>query len=127
MPKFFSPHEEKLFRKYLIKVGVNYYLFFNREEKLVACGGYEYEATLNKIALTWGMVDQQFHNQNYGRSMTEYRLKKIKQAFPRTNITLNTSQHTFKFYEKFGFSVNKITKNGYCQGLDKYDMIKITN
>jgi ribosomal protein S18 acetylase RimI-like enzyme len=59
--------------------------------------------------------------------MTEYRLKKIKKEFPTTNITLNTSQYTFKFYEKFGFSVTKIIKDGYYHGLDKYDMVKINS
>ena len=34
---------------------------------------------------------------------------------------------TFEFYEKFGFSVTKITEDGYYPGLDKYDMIKIKN
>ena len=30
--------------------------------------------------------------------------------------------HTYRFFEKFGFSVNQISKNGYGEGLDKYDM-----
>ena len=55
--------------------------------------------------------------------MTEYRLKKIEKEFPATNIILNTSQHTFKFYKKFGFEVVKIKKDGYGEGLDRYDMI----
>ena len=100
MPKFFAPHEEKLLRKYLIKVNINYYLFFTREEILVASGGYEYDKKSNNIILTWGMVNQKFHNQGYGSRMTEYRLKKIEKEFPTTNIILNTSQYTFKFYEK---------------------------
>ena len=37
-------------------------------------------------------------------------------------IHLDTSQHTYRFFEKFGFSVNQISKNGYGEGLDKYDM-----
>jgi predicted GNAT family N-acyltransferase len=123
MPKFFASHEEKLLRKYLIKVNINYYLFFNREESLVASGGYEYEEKTNTIVLTWGMVDQSLHNQGYGSHMIEYRLKKIKKEFSRTNIILNTSQHTFKFYEKFGFELVKIKRDGYGPGLDRYDMI----
>jgi [ribosomal protein S18]-alanine N-acetyltransferase len=38
-------------------------------------------------------------------------------------IHLDTSQHTYRFFEKSGFSVKKISKNGYGEGLDKYDMI----
>jgi len=123
LSQFFDPSEEKLFKNYLMKDKITYYLFFNPSDILVASSGYEYENKSNIITLTWGMVDQKFHNQGYGTYMTEYRLKKIATEFPNTNIALNTSQHTFRFYEKFGFEVIKITKNGYGNGLDKYDMI----
>ena len=33
------------------------------------------------------------------------------------------SQHTYRFFEKFGFIVKQISKNGFGEGLDKYDMI----
>ncbi|SVC90586.1 uncharacterized protein METZ01_LOCUS343440, partial [marine metagenome] len=38
-------------------------------------------------------------------------------------IHLDTSQHTYRFFEKFGFIVKQISKNGYGERLDKYDMI----
>ena len=107
-----------------MKPDINYYLLFNREGDLFASGGYEYEKESNTVSLTWGMVHYKLHNKGYGSYMMEYRLEKIKKEFPAINIALNTSQYTFKFYKKFGFSVTKITKDGYCQGLDKYDMIK---
>ena len=121
-PKFFDPSEEELLQKYLNQESINYYLFFDEKNKLVATGGYEHEQP-SKIVLTWGMVDKKLHNNGYGRYITEYRLKKINEEFPNTDVILNTSQHTFKFYEKFRFKVIKITKNGYGFGLDKYDMI----
>ena len=122
-PKFFDPSEENLFKNYLMKDTINYYLFFNQSDILVSAGGYEYEKKSNIITLTWGMVDKKFHNQGYGTYITEYRLKKIITEFPNTNVALNTSQHTFRFYEKFGFEVITVKKNGYGNGLDKYDMI----
>ena len=121
-PTFFDPSEEELLQKYLNQEGINYYLFFDEKNKLVATGGYEHEQS-SKIVLTWGMVDKKLHNNGYGRYITEYRLKKINKEFANTDVILNTSQHTFKFYEKFGFKVIKITKNGYGFELDKYDMI----
>jgi len=47
----------------------------------------------------------------------------IKKKYPPVNIHLDTSQHTHKFFEKFGFIVRKISNNGYGEGLDMYDMI----
>ena len=46
----------------------------------------------------------------------------IKNNFSGVEIYLDTSQKTYKFFEKFGFVVEKISKNGYGVGLDRYDM-----
>ena len=45
------------------------------------------------------------------------------EAINNCDIELNTTQKTFKFYEKFGFDVIKITPNYYAKGLDRYDML----
>tara|TARA_B100000902_G_scaffold351006_1_gene360717 strand:- start:60 stop:500 length:441 start_codon:yes stop_codon:yes gene_type:complete len=120
-PPFFATNEKSLFKNYLAKDRINYYLFF--QKKIIAAAGFEYEKKNNCIMLTWGMVHHQFHNQGYGTYMTEYRLEKIQIQYPGINIMLNTSQLTFKFYEKLGFKIIKFKKNGYMQGLDRYDMI----
>ena len=124
-PSFFAISEEKLFQNYLARRAINYYIFFDHRNTLVACGGYEYEIESKQIALTWGMVDSRLHNSGYGTLLTEYRIEKINTEHPQTDIILNTTQHTFKFYEQFGFQVEKITKNYYRKGLHRYDMMKI--
>ncbi len=123
VPKYFHPTEENLFKNYLKNKAVNYYLFFDQFDRLVSAGGYEYETKLNIISLTWGMVDRRLHNHGHGAFMTDYRLKKINTQFPSINISLNTSQYTFRFYKKFGFQLIGIKQNGYGDGLDRYDMI----
>ncbi len=49
----------------------------------------------------------------------------MKRKFPikQPEIQLDTSQHTYRFFERFGFNVKQISKNGYGEGLDRYDMI----
>ena len=69
------------------------------------------------------MVDSNFHKIGFGRRLTEYRIQKIKAKYPKCDILLNTTQHAFKFYEKFGFKITKITNDYYALGLDRYDMI----
>ena len=54
--------------------------------------------------------------------LLKYRLNHIKNNYPDTEIHLDTSQHTYRFFEKFGFNVKQISKNGYGVGLDRYDM-----
>ncbi len=92
---------------------------------LIASGGYGFNIKRKSVDLTWGMVHLNFHQKGYGSKLLNYRIKKIGKDFPNTNITLNTSQKTFRFYEKFDFQLEKITPNFYDEGLDRYDMIKL--
>jgi len=127
VPVFFSSEEEVLFSNYLLKPSINYYVVLNSSNNLIASGGYEYEKDKDIVSLTWGMVDYKYHNLGYGTSLTEYRLQKIKKEFSHCSVELNTSQKTFKFYQKFGFQIIKITQNYYAPGLDRYDLLKKTS
>ena len=88
----------------------------------IACGGYGLNKTKTKAGLSWGLVHRRYHNQGYGSHSLKYRLHHIKSDYPDIEIHLDTSQHTYQFFEKFGFIIEQITKNGYGEGLDKYDM-----
>ena len=72
--------------------------------------------------LSWGIVHNQFHKMGFGTHLLQYRLKHIMKNYPNANIILDTSQRTYKFYERFNFKVDKITSNFYRKGLDRYDM-----
>ena len=69
------------------------------------------------------LTHYKYHNQGYGSELLKYRIEHIKNNFSGVDIYLDTSQKTYKFFEKFGFIVKQISKNGYGEGLDKYDMI----
>ena len=124
IPVFFDPQEEELFRHYLLQESINYYILFNKKNRLVAAGGYGYNKTTKSVDLTWGLVNFKLHNKGFGTALMNYRLNQINREFQNIRITLNTSQKTFEFYEKFGFQTQKITKNYYGIGLDRYDMLK---
>ncbi len=125
IPHFFDYTEQQLFETYLLKKDIQYYVLFNEDRRIVAAGGYGYNNILKTVDLTWGMVDRSCHKNGFGRRLTDYRIQKITTEHPKSNILLNTTQHTFRFYEKFGFKITKITKNYYALGLDRYYMIKI--
>ena len=55
--------------------------------------------------------------------MLKYRLEHIEDNYSDIDIHLDTSQKTYKFFEKFGFLIKKNTPNGYGTGLDRIDMI----
>ena len=123
VPHFFDHSEELLFKKYLLEKDILYYVLFNDDNHIVGSGGYGFNNKTNTVDLTWGMVDSNFHKIGFGRRLTEYRIQKIKAKYPKCDILLNTTQHVFKFYEKFGFKITKITNDYYALGLDRYDMI----
>ena len=127
VPIFFHTSEQVLFQNYLSRDSINYYLLFNTNNQIVAAGGYELEEKPNTISLTWGMVGACYHEKGYGKYLIEFRLNTINSNFPKADIVLNTSQKTFRFYEKFGFKLVSITKDYYGPELDRYDMIKSQN
>ena len=74
------------------------------------------------MTLTWGMVQRDLQGQGYGKALTLYRLDAIKAEYDNVSVIIDTSQHTKGFYEKQGFVVQSIEKDGFDQGLDKYLM-----
>ena len=131
-PPFFDSSERELFDNWLtgIDIGryarenikVSHFYVVENEQGIIACGGF-YLLTDSPFArLSWGMVDRKMHKKGIGTEFFRYRLEEQKKKYPNIKMALDTSQHTFRFYEKMGFAVKKITPDGYGAGLDKYDM-----
>tara|TARA_B100001250_G_scaffold179995_1_gene154718 strand:+ start:224 stop:661 length:438 start_codon:yes stop_codon:yes gene_type:complete len=121
-PKYIDPTEHLDYKDYLLRNDKTYFVLFNHFN-LVSCGGYGLNESQTKAGLAWGLVHSKYHNQGYGSELLKYRIEHIKNNFSGVDIFLDTSQKTYKFFEKFGFVVEKISKNGYGVGLDRYDMI----
>ena len=120
-PEFIDKSEESLYVNFLSRKDIVYFVLFESNE-LIACGGYGYDSRKDNVALCWGLVHNQFHKMGFGTYLLRYRLKHIMKNYPNTNIVLDTSQKTYKFYERFNFKVDKITSDFYRKGLDRYDM-----
>ena len=120
-PEFIDKSEESLFINYLSRKGIIYFVLFE-SRKLIGCGGYGYDNKKNSVILTWGLIHNQFHKMGFGTHLLQYRIKQIVKKYPNSNIILDTSQKTYKFYERFNFKVDNITRNFYGKGLDRYDM-----
>ena len=121
-PKYIDPSEHSDYKNYILRNDETYFVLFN-DINLVACGGYGLIKSRTKVVLSWGLVHRQHHNKGYGSELLKYRLNHIKNNYPDIEIHLDTSQKTYKFFEKFGFLVKKNTPNGYGTGLDRIDMI----
>jgi N-acetylglutamate synthase-like GNAT family acetyltransferase len=101
----------------------DYFYVLEENLKIIACGGFYIVKDKPNANMVWGMVNQSHHKNGYGSLLFQHRINQIKMLHPNFNIMLDTSQHTYAFFEKFGFKTHKISKDAYGPGLDRYDMI----
>ena len=93
------------------------------ENKVLACGGYYIPKNEKRANMVWGMVHQAAHLKGVGKHLLLFRVHEIRRQYPLHSISLDTSQHTFGFFERLGFKTIKQTENAYGEGLHRYDMI----
>ncbi len=123
-PRYFHEDERPVFVNFLNNSPIELYYVLKIENRIVACGGI-YEDDIDIAGLSWGMVHRDFHHKGIGSFFTKYRIEKIKEIFPRHRYKIETSQHTYKFYEKMGFELSHKVKDGFGLGLDKIVMFLI--
>jgi uncharacterized protein (DUF2132 family)/N-acetylglutamate synthase-like GNAT family acetyltransferase len=132
-PPFFDPKERNQFKDWLMKKAsgelahpsssVEHYFVYVLDQTVIACAGY-YVTKENPMAvMAWGMVHSSFHDKGIGTLLLNYRMDHILKHHPGLAIRLGTSQYTYRFFEKMGFEVKSITKDGYGVGLDTYEMV----
>ncbi len=124
IPRYIDPSEEALFSEFLDRLprpGLFYYIV-RADIRIVACGGFMLEPDKERAYLCWGLVQVDWHGKGIGRFMLEHRLERSRSEPGIRRIAMDTSQHTYRFFEKFGFSVGEIIENGYGPGLHRYEM-----
>lgn len=134
MPLFFDHSELPLFEGWLDALDRNEKVFaHNRAEhyfvaekgrKIVACGGISIRTEKDVASMTWGMVDNALHRRGIGREFLNFRIRKIEELYPGFGIELDTTQHSYPFFEKFGFRIVKFTADAYAPGMHRYDMVR---
>jgi len=68
------------------------------------------------------MVRQELHGQGLGRKLTEARMRHVREEPTVREIALNTSQFTSAFYQRMGFELVSVERDGYSPGLDRCEM-----
>jgi len=128
MPLFFAPHELTDFDQWLNRRSFpapahDQYFVLEDNGELVGCGGYYFDSQRQMVRFTWGLVDQALHRKGYGRFFIQYRIHHATKAFPEAQLAMDTTQHSWPFFQKMGFECISIEKDGYCEGLDRYELI----
>lgn len=129
MPLYFADEELPLFDAFLNKDAItrgSYYVIF-KDANIVGCGG----IALNQptkytnephVIMTWGMVDNQHHKEGFGKMLLLHRIEEARKNYPAIKIALGTTQHTFQFFEKYGFKTVAHKKDHWGKDLDLYHM-----
>lgn len=133
MPKFFALSEVPDFEKWLDEQEgrmeavkdhpTEQYYVALKDGHVVGCGGYFIDTASNKATMTWGLMHNALHKQGLGKELFLYRLKVIQTICPGCMVALDTSQHSYPFFQKLGFVVTKIIPDFYAPGIDRYDMV----
>lgn len=91
-------------------------------DTIVGCGGFYIKRDEAIANMVWGMVNNVMHKNGYGKDLFLYRMKQIQSLYPECKIVLDTTQYTYGFFEKLGFTTTQVRKDFYGPGLDRYDM-----
>jgi RimJ/RimL family protein N-acetyltransferase len=121
---FFAARERASFLDYLkgLKPPCFYFVVQEESEDVLACGGMNFDTPNHLAYLRWDMVSRKHHRQGVGTFLALSRLSLICQRPEIQTVRLGTSQYSWRFYEKLGFSTRQITPNGIAPGLDEYLM-----
>lgn len=120
-PEFFTEAELSDFAPWLASRISPYFVVQDPTGRLVACGGYCLHAQDRWAGLTWGMVARGEQRKGIGSVLLRVRLESLVDV-GATNVRLDTSQHSRVFYERHGFVVVSIQRDGYRPGLDRCEM-----
>ena len=118
---FFVLDELSRYEAYLRVHALNLaYFVVLKKNDVVGCGGYAKKDTIT--TLSWGMVERSHHGESIGKQLLLYRLKAIYNDFGNVPLSIDTSQQTQGFYQKYGFIPTKVEPDGYGKGIDKVYM-----
>lgn len=118
VPVYFAAEEEQDLIMFLDNHAHDFYVC-KQDGHLLGCGGHNMKEDLG--ILSWYMVHPQHQGTGIGSQLVERNLKElITKGYKK--IRVRTSQHACKFYEKFGFTLMRIEKNFWAEGLDLYEM-----
>ncbi len=122
-PHYFAENEAEELKQYLNHELEDYFVI-EKDDKVVGAGGINYPLNENFAVISWDLIHPDFQKIKLGNQLLNFRMNLIKQK-GYTRIRVRTSQMTYRFYEKSGFSLTEIIPNYWSKGYDLYDMFLV--
>jgi len=121
VPKYFDKKELDDFKKYFNSKNLESYFIIESQGKLVGGGGYAYE-NMKTARICWLFIDPSYHGFGFGKKLVNYCIKILKNNRRLNVIEVETSNLTYKFYEKLNFKIEYIKKDYWPNNDDLYFM-----
>lgn len=120
-PKYFHKDEEQDLINYIDKEIEDYYVLLLNKE-ILGGGGINYFKEQKLARLSWDFLHPKIHSKGYGKELVNYRLNKIRENLHFNIVEVRTSQHTYGFYQKCGFTIKEIKNDYWAKGYHLYHM-----
>ncbi len=120
-PKYFDKKEIADFEDYLEQKGETY-LTIELNNKIVGGTGYSINQNNRTGAITWIFFDPNYAGQGLGKKAVKHCLNILSKDYRVEKFVVRTSQLAFQFFGKFGYTISRIEKNYWGDGLDLYEM-----
>ena len=121
VPKYFDKKELNDFKKYFNSKNLESYFIIESQGKLVGGGGYAYE-NMKTARICWLFIDPNYHGFGFGKKLVNYCIKILKNNRKLNVVEVETSNLTYKFYEKLNFKIEYIKKDYWPNNDDLYFM-----
>ena len=121
IPKYFDKKELYDFKKYFNSKNLESYFIIESQGKVVGGGGYAYE-NMKTARICWLFIDPNYHGFGFGKKLVNYCIKILKNNRRLNVIEVETSNLTYKFYEKLNFKIEYIKKDYWPNNDDLYFM-----
>jgi N-acetylglutamate synthase-like GNAT family acetyltransferase len=117
-PLYFDPSQEENLSDFLDKHFQNY-LIIELDNEIIGGGGYTISYTKTAF-ISWLMVAPAFKNQGFGSLILKQIISEIRKNKSIRTIEALTSQYSYKFFIKHGFTLIDTRKDFWGEGLDLY-------
>jgi [ribosomal protein S18]-alanine N-acetyltransferase len=121
-PKYFAPEELGDFLEYLDIFGDDYVVAVVNK-RVVGGGGYWIRSSDQQGGLSWAFLRPDYQGTGVGKELAQYRIEKIRETCLAKTIMVETSQHSFGFYEKLGFKLLNKQSDYWSKGIDLYSAV----
>ena len=121
VPKYFDKKELDDFKKYFNSKNLESYFIIESQGKVIGSGGYAYE-NIKTARICWLFIDPNYHGLGLGKKLVNHCVKILKNDRKLSVIEVETSNLTYKFYEKLNFKIEYIKKDYWPNNDDLYLM-----